>query len=278
MLYQQILKDERPYHLILGENITFGEHKHADIEFCYCLGDDPMIISVDKSTIEIKDGELLLLGPGIPHEYIATPDGNSRIFSGIVGVSFLKKYFHTFSKFAGSYTVINLLKSKDDQKALDVIHEMIELHSERSEYAELLKTADLYKLCAYLIAKLSALEPSRKTTRSLETLANVERALDLIYYDYKQTLSVESVASATGYGVSNFCKLFKRATGVSFHTALNQRRISVALGFLSETNMSILQIAEEVGFSASKSFCRVFRDLKGMTPTEYRESHKLKSK
>ncbi len=275
MLYQKMLPQARPYHLILADNIRFGEHRHADIEFCYNRGESQMIITADKKHVALSSGELLLLGPGVSHEYIASTDGNSQIFSGIVGISFLKKHFHTFSKFTGSYTVIKLSESNDeDAKTLSVIRELIDLHSDHSEYAELMRTANLYKLCAYLLARISGVEPNNKSAQDINAVVNVEKALDLIYYDYKQTLSIESVAAATGYGVSNFCKLFKKATGVSFHTALNQRRITVALGFLSETNLPIIQIAAEVGFSDSKSFCRVFRSIQNMTPSEYRESQK----
>ena len=77
-------------------------------------------------------------------------------------------------------------------------------------------------------------------------------------------------ARAAGCSTSNFCRTFKTIVGESFHKRLNRHRISCALGLLRESSMQISDIAAEVGFPEAKSFCRVFRDIMGMTPGEYR--------
>ena len=90
-------------------------------------------------------------------------------------------------------------------------------------------------------------------------VANIKKALEMIYYDHSKPLTVDDAAEATGYGKSNFCKIFKMITGDTFHNVLNSQRVESACGLLSETNMSISEIAATVGFGETKSFCRIFR-------------------
>ena len=81
-------------------------------------------------------------------------------------------------------------------------------------------------------------------------------------------------ADLAGYGKSNFCKIFKAITGDTFHNVLNRHRIENAYMYLSETDMTVADIGSEVGFSDTKSFCRVFKSIIGSTAGEYRRSGK----
>ena len=80
---------------------------------------------------------------------------------------------------------------------------------------------------------------------------------------------IESIA-ATGYGKSNFCKIFRAVTGETFHHALNRRRIAAARDLLRGTALPIATVAAEVGIPEAKTFSRVFYEVEGVTPREYR--------
>ena len=104
-------------------------------------------------------------------------------------------------------------------------------------------------------------------------MENIDKALDLIYYNYKEPLTVEYAARITGYSKSNFCKTFKKIVGESFHTTLNRQRIRCSLDLLSATDLSVAEISSEVGFSEAKAFCRVFRAIYGTTPGKYKRNN-----
>ena len=65
-------------------------------------------------------------------------------------------------------------------------------------------------------------------------------------------------------------------TGVTFHRALNQRRIGIACDLLRTTDLPTAAIGAEVGLPEPKTFSRVFREVEGMTPGEYRRGSALK--
>lgn len=273
MLYQKILTDEAPYQLVLGCLNEFTEHRHADIEFHYCV-EGSFDIIIDKQRYHLTKGDMALIGSGISHA-VPTPDSSRLVLTGILGVSFLKKQFNNFLSSSFCAKVINLLdENKNHTDLLNALNESVLLYPMRTHDREhLLLTSNLFKICAFLLDELT-----NKTTKEenvdLRAIANIEKALELIYYNYKDDISVDDAANISGYGKSNFCKIFKHTTGTSFHQALNKHRINVACGLLTQTALSVTDIAQEVGFGETKTFCRVFRELKNLTPTEYRSNNK----
>jgi len=273
LLYQNIRTEVSPYQVGVGPMSGFREHRHADIEINYAIKGS-FEATVNKKTYTINQGELLLISPMAAHSFPFRYTEGRQVLTLIVGVSFLKKFFSYFTHTKQDAYVINLDDASDNGKKLtSLLNETVELHEEKQEINELLVRGNIYKICAYLINIIN--DPDLRESfhsKEMTKVANIEKALDLIYYDYANPLTVNDAAELTGYGKSNFCKIFKKITGDTFHNALNRRRVESACALLSETDLSISRISEEVGFGETKSLCRVFRLEMGMTPLEYRKS------
>ena len=76
--------------------------------------------------------------------------------------------------------------------------------------------------------------------------------------------------SYANMNVTAFCRYFKKVTGKTYSQALNQIRIGAACRSLINTDLTISQIAYEVGYQSVAYFNRQFRLIKGVTPQEYR--------
>ena len=276
MLYQKILMGEEPYYLSLGDFGEFREHRHADMEFSYCISGGFDII-VDKKLYHIKEGQIILISPMASHE-IPPPNEERLVLTTVVGSSFLKKHFGSFSRSSFSSYVMTLDKSKEQHRRLaDLLDENVALRRSPMPNGDLLQTGDLYKICAYLLSELSVAQSNAADEKNdLRKVANIERALELIYYYYPKPLTIDDAAKATGYGKSNFCKIFKTIVGESFHSVLNRQRVKSACALLTETDMTVASVAGEVGFSETKTFCRVFKSIIGLTPGAYRRENSIK--
>ena len=66
---------------------------------------------------------------------------------------------------------------------------------------------------------------------------------------------------------------FKKDTGRTFHDYLNEYRIEQAKELLSKTNMKIFEVSESIGITNSQYFSRIFKEMTGRTPNEYRAEH-----
>ena len=273
MIYQKILTDERPYQMSLGPLSGFYEHRHADLDFNFCLEGGFEII-IEKKRYKVEAGQMSLIHPMASHE-IPPSDNPRLVMTVVVGSTFLKKYFPLFSKAKNAPFVLKLDAGTHEQMEIRrLFGECVALYNSNEKRTELIMTGNLYKICAYLLSELPEDGMVAEESNDLRMVANIERALEMIYYDYRRPITVEDAAAATGYGKSNFCKIFKSVVGESFHKALNRQRVRSACGLLSETDMSISSIAEEVGFSEAKTFCRVFGHLMGLTPGEYRRKER----
>lgn len=272
MFYQNILTEISPYQARVGYLEGFDEHRHADIELNYCIKGRFEVV-IDKKNYKINEGEMILISPMAAHSFPYNTNRERSVLTIIVGVSFLKNFFSYFSKAKQEIYVISEDKSSETHKKLySVLNETAEFCQQKDRNNELQIRGNLYKICSYLIDELtSSSDFSKEENKELVKVANIERALEMIYYDHSKPLTIEEAAVATGYGKSNFCKIFKSITGDTFHNVLNRQRVESACGLLSETDMSVSEIAARVGFGETKTFCRVFKSVTSCTPGQYRK-------
>lgn len=87
---------------------------------------------------------------------------------------------------------------------------------------------------------------------------------------WDKDFSIESLSKNYGYSVSHFRKLFIRQYGISPLKYLIHVRVHIAKRLLTETDKSIKNIAEEVGYKNEFYFSRAFKAETGMTASEYR--------
>lgn len=88
----------------------------------------------------------------------------------------------------------------------------------------------------------------------------------------RESISVSDLASHVGLSRSQLSLLFKRVTGQTVLSWLNERRMSVATQLLLQTDHSISAIADEVGFSDALYFSRKFKAATGVSPRDYRKN------
>lgn len=93
--------------------------------------------------------------------------------------------------------------------------------------------------------------------------------------NYMYNITLDDLAKMAGYSKYHFSRIFKKYSRTTFIAFLNQRRIKAAELLLLDDSMSITEIAMQVGFSSLTTFNRVFREIKGCTPTEFRKLYKI---
>lgn len=100
----------------------------------------------------------------------------------------------------------------------------------------------------------------------------ITRARKFIEEHYAEPLSLGGVARAVNMSLFNFCKTFKKSTGMTFTHFVSRTRLEKARNLLLNPNLRVSEIAFEVGFESLTHFKRIFKKLMGQSPSEYRES------
>jgi len=93
---------------------------------------------------------------------------------------------------------------------------------------------------------------------------------------YRESIRLEDISNMEGFNSTYFSTLFKKETGQNFSDYLIELRVNRAKILLTDSNLSVSDIAEEVGYQDLKYFSRIFKRLTGLNPTEYRRLyHKI---
>ncbi|WP_159887792.1 helix-turn-helix domain-containing protein [Paenibacillus puerhi] len=100
----------------------------------------------------------------------------------------------------------------------------------------------------------------------------MKKACDYAEQSYMQEISLSQIADYVGLSVSHFSALFKQHVGDSFVNHLNKIRIGKAKQLLLEPDLKVYQVADMVGFSSMPYFNRVFKNVTGLSPNEYRKA------
>ena len=99
----------------------------------------------------------------------------------------------------------------------------------------------------------------------------VHKAIDYIEAHYNEPLSLQDIADRVQLSPTYFSNLFKEETGQNFTNYLTDVRIKNARKLLQQTNMSIADIAERVGYPDGHYFSKVFHKSTGLKPSAYRK-------
>jgi len=97
----------------------------------------------------------------------------------------------------------------------------------------------------------------------------VRKAINYIKEYYNNKVSLEEIAVSMNITSEHLSRLFTKEIGKSFSDYLKEYRIDQAKKLLANDKMKIYEIAEKVGYSDSKYFCKVFKEVTGMSPKEY---------
>ena len=92
------------------------------------------------------------------------------------------------------------------------------------------------------------------------------------------TLDVKFLVDKMNVSRSALYNKVKQLTGMGVNDYINKFRIEAAIQLLEQTNLSILEISEQSGFSNQSYFSITFKQATGLSPSKYKEKYKNKDK
>lgn len=140
-------------------------------------------------------------------------------------------------------------------------------YSELTVYSILL---DIFSKLGYERTHNENLFSDVRVYKKKEYIQKLNVVLDYIDANYADSLRLEAMADMAGYSKYHFSRLFSEYTKQTFCDYLNLRRIKAAEGLLLNDSLSVTEIAMQSGFSSIATFNRLFKSLKGCSPSEYR--------
>jgi AraC family transcriptional regulator len=100
--------------------------------------------------------------------------------------------------------------------------------------------------------------------------ARLRKIKELVQEKLEEDLSLEEMARTVGLSAAHFSQVFRNTTGQTPHQCLLWYRVQRAKEMLRSAEMRVLDVAIACGFKTQQHFARVFREMCGASPTEYR--------
>ncbi len=241
-------------------------HIHSDIELFY-LVEGEADVTVQRMTRRLSAGSLAVIFPNQVHCYSnLSPD---------IKATFLICSLSLTGGFGSALT-----KASPDAPFLPSetlhpqVHYALEALLEESTGARdrAVCSALLQLILARVLPKL-ALHEIRNADCEFLTCCIAQ----YISTHYSEHISLESLAEELEMSKFHLSRLFGEKMGLSFPAYLTHIRLDQAAVLLQNTDHSITEICDEVGFNSLRSFFRVFRERYGMTPKEYRRNRSERS-
>ena len=102
----------------------------------------------------------------------------------------------------------------------------------------------------------------------------IKEMIHYIHQHYSAKISLDDIAHAAHIGGRECCRCFQRQLGLSPFEYLIDYRIGIACILLRQTDLSIMDIANQSGFSGSSYFGKIFKEKMNCSPSYYRNERK----
>lgn len=117
--------------------------------------------------------------------------------------------------------------------------------------------------------------PAWSSANTKITRGEIREACRYIQEHYAEELLLSDIAYKIGMNPNYFGQLFKQETGEYFSEYLNRIRIRRAAVLLERSQHKIYEVAHAVGITDYRHFCKTFKKITGLTPTEYKSKPQI---
>lgn len=210
-------------------------------------------LEIDGKSIALGKNDVYILHKNTSYKYYSNPQ-NPWVKSWVVfGGTLAEAVFDAY--------IPEKLYHIENFDISAVMDKIVQIAGGKEEYAE--KT---YRIAALVLEIAQAV--NRRVTRNELSLA--ERVEQLINLNVDNKLSLDRISRELNYSKNSIISAFRQRFGMTPYAYYENKRIENAKSYLSQTNLSIAQIAEKMSYSDRNYFSDVFKKSVGVSPAEYR--------
>jgi AraC-like DNA-binding protein len=220
-------------------------------------------LETDRTRWRVMPGSAFVLFPGLWHRY--RPDSRTGWHEHWVGCDgpvirgLVRNGFFSPQK--------PLLRVRDEDLLLSAFTSVIDaIHAGRPALQQLGASATLYILSLLYSAQQPGQDANEGVARA------IHEAMRQMADPTQDTMHLRDLARGLGVSYSWFRRTFARHTGLSPHQYRLQLRVGRARALLSESTLTVKEVAFRCGFESEQYFCRLFKRRTGLAPGEWRRS------
>ena len=249
------------------QDLPFYTHTHAYGELFFCLTDTARI-QLEQTCAILSAGDILYVPPNVRH-ICETMQINDNYFC--IGIRLFTKDSRDFIRhleplFHCHHPLILRTQSDTVSAWHALLHDIAHDDSDLSALRLLTQLTQLVR-CGFSELPLPPASSVPDSAGSLARIAELEFLIDACFMT---RLTREDVAARLYISKRQLDRICQKRFGKTFHEQIEEKRLTVAMHMLKETDHTAETISRMVGFSSKSSFYQAFNRKFGMTPHEYR--------
>lgn len=272
--YEHGIVDVLPISASMYGQCLHSYHYHNCYEICI-VRKGVLNVLINNLPREIEANSILMGGTNVPHGIVGCSDdfagilihlsfdaslwNVNSIFDSANDVQFIKDSQYGYLFLSQRLTVRLVALSKKIGKARGFLR--------LSYLFQLLNVLSEYPTRELLVANAG---DSASLSKSPDE-TSVERTFRFLYAHYQEDLTLDEVAAYANQNASSLCRSFKNVCGSTIFQFMNRLRIEKACSLLKNTDLSISQIAYQVGFNSLAHFNNQFKKIAKTLPSAYRK-------
>ncbi len=250
-------------------------HVHPEYELILLLQGRGYRIVGDNIS-RLSAGDLVLVGPGLPHIWQDEPTPGGRSSVHFVLIQFEERNLvDGLLRFPAMEPVRRLLHRST--QGLHIVgttrNKVTALMKHMTEVKGMERVVHFFQILTTMAASDDCrpiASPGFASNGSLYDQERMDRVFQFINREIGHEVRLSKAAEIVHLSEGAFSRFFREHTGKTFPQFVNELRIGKACSFLMEGDLNITEIAYECGFTNLSNFNRQFLRLKGLSPREFR--------
>ena len=252
---------------------NYPTHWHNSIEIIYVLKGS-LHIKIDTDSFTLNEREVEIINSDESHEIQGMDD--NKVLTLNIDPFFFEKYYKDINN------IFFYTNSNDDEDQNGPEYEELKtiLSQMLCAYVQKLEDYDeeieelLITLLYHLVNNFHYLTHEKEELKEkTDQLARYHRISKYIYNNYNNNITLQEIARGEFLSPHYLSHEIKYATGYSFTDLINLTRIEESIKLLLDSDMSISEISDEIGFSHVRYFNKNFKYYYGCTPLQYRKKY-----
>jgi len=270
---------EYPYVLNRADSETMRVpwHWHEEVEFSF-VREGRLQVEFPGCCRVFEPGEGFFINSNVLHAMQPEQEGgrvlwDSHLFhpmllSGQYRSVFDIKYVSPITK-SKKYDLVEFRSANENQREILRLLEQIAGMQDR-EFSEFRTRNCFAEIWLMLMQELEKLENSAKLVKPVNQ-ERIQTMLEYIHRHYSEKLTLEQIAASAIVSKRECLRVFQTCIRRTPFEYLMDYRIQAAEHLLRTTDLSITEIALQTGFSGSAYFSKTFRELRKLSPSQYRK-------
>ncbi|HEX2947808.1 MAG TPA: AraC family transcriptional regulator [Clostridia bacterium] len=275
-----LLNADSPMNVFFTDVTEFPPHWHEAVEVVY-VPEGSLRVGVNGTVYTMEPGDILLITGGDVHYFVPETNRVNRLI-----LHFEMSYFETAfpearnKRFAGV-----LLTEKESvvsagqnfapvhKSLVEQITGIIREYNDQRDAYKIAMRARLFDILVILLREIPMQAySSQERNRDMNRLGRLENVFRYVEENYTAEISLRKISAVANFSEYYFTRFFKEATGMTFGRYLNNYRVEKAVELLRNEDDTITEVVFKSGFGSIKTFNRVFKQIKGCSPTTYKKT------